>query len=75
MYLGMALPTQAATTLVTMNDTAMLERNIDAVCRPLTEKEREVRDYVIDHYFKPLKQNHWEGVEVAQYWKQIKATK
>ena len=41
MNLSMVLPTH-----VTMNDTAMLDRSIDAVCRPLTE-ERKVREYVM----------------------------
>ena len=58
MNLSMVLPTQETATMVTMNDTAMLDRSIDSVCRPLTE-ERKVREYVvINHYLNPLKQNH-----------------
>ena len=33
---------QVTTTLVSMSDTVMVDTNVDAVLRPLTEKEREV---------------------------------
>ena len=57
-----------------MNDNATLDTNLDAVCRPLTEREREVKDYVMKHFFEPLKQKHWEGVEIQEYKKKIKTT-
>ena len=61
----MVLPTQTATTMVTMNDTAMLDRSIDAVRRLLTEERRgEGICHVINHNLKPHKQDHREGVEV-----------
>ena len=47
---------------------------MDAVCRPLTEREREVKDYIMKHFFEPLKQKHWEGVEIQEYRKKMKAT-
>ena len=41
---------QVTTTLVSMSDTVMVDTNVDAVLRPLTEKEREVQEEML---FKP----------------------
>ena len=60
---------QCATTLVSMCDMKILESNLDSALRPLTEKEEEVKDYVEKHFFAPLSQRHWEGVEIAQHRK------
>ena len=63
---------QAVTTLVSMNDNDMVDTNIDAVLNPLNAKEKEVVDHIEEAFFCPLKQRHWEGVEIAQYWKVMK---
>ena len=41
---------QVTTTLVSMSDTVMVDTNVDAVLRPLTEQEREVQE---EMFFKP----------------------
>ena len=63
---------QVTTTLVSMSDTAMVDTNVDAVLRPLTEKEKEVQEEIERRFFKPLPQKHWEGVELREYWQTIK---
>ena len=63
---------QAVTTLVSMMDTAMVDTNVDAVLRPLTEKEREVQEEIERRFFQPLPQRHWEGVELKEYWQAMK---
>lgn len=51
---------------------AVLESNLDATLRPLTEKEKEVKDYIEKTFFAPLPQRHWEGVEIKQYWETLR---
>ena len=50
----------------------MVDTNVDAVLRPLTEKEREVQEEIERRFFKPLPQKHWEGVELRKYWQAMK---
>ena len=49
----------------------MFDKNLDAVMRPLTDKEEKVRVYIQQKFFAPLKQPHWENIEVEQYWKEL----
>ena len=62
---------QATTTLVSMVDCGTVDKNMDAVCHPLTEKELEVREYIMKHYFEPIELKHWEGKEVPDYWQEM----
>ena len=62
---------QITTTLVSMNDDVTVRKNIAATLNPLTKHEAHVRDCIIKKYFSPLKQKHWEGVEVEKYQKQL----
>ena len=39
----------------------MVHTNVDAVLRPLTEKEREVQEEIEMRFSKPLPQKHWGG--------------
>ena len=55
-----------------MYDRTILNSNVDAVLRPLTDTEREVKEYIEKTYFVPLAQRHWEGVEVKEYWNTLK---
>ena len=55
--------TQVTTTLVSMCDHSTVDRNIEAVMRPLTLKEQTVMDEIMRRYFTPLQLTHWEGVE------------
>ena len=54
-----------------MNDDVTVGNNIAATLNPLTKHEAHVRDCIIKKYFSPLKQRHWEGVEVEKYKKQL----
>ena len=58
---------QVSTTLVSMNDEDTLEKNLQAALNPLGSREVKVRDYIMQHYFLPLKVKHWEGVEITAY--------
>ena len=51
-----------------MMNRAMVNTNVDAVLRPLTDKEEEVKEEIERSFFRPLKQRHWEGVELKEYW-------
>ena len=64
---------QVSTTLVSMTDEAMVRANCNAVLLPLTDKEQEVKAYIEERFFKPLKIRHWEGKEVEEYWDNIKS--
>ncbi len=46
----------------------MVNKNFEAVVHPLTAKEEEVKQYILETFFKPLKKPHWEGIEVKNYW-------
>jgi len=53
-----------------------LNRNLSPPLPPpqLTPKEKEVSDYVMEKFFKPLNDSgkqHWEGVEVREFWNTI----
>ena len=63
---------QVTTTLVSMSDTVMVDTNVDAVLRPLTEKTWEVQEEIEKKFFKLLPQKHWEGVELREYWQAMK---
>jgi aryl-alcohol dehydrogenase-like predicted oxidoreductase len=62
---------EAATTLVSMCDTEMVDKNIDAAINPLTDHEQEVQEHLINDVFGNLTQRHWEGVELIDYWHAI----
>ena len=46
---------------VSMTNTVMVDTNVNAVLRPLTEKEREVQEEIERRFFELLPQKHWEG--------------
>ena len=50
--------------MVTME---ILEKNLDVVYNGLSEKEEEVKKYILEHFFKPLKSKTWEGVEMQRF--------
>ena len=54
-----------------MHDDVTVTKNVDATLNLLTEHEADVRDYIMMKYFVPIKQKHWEGVEVEKYWQRI----
>ena len=62
---------QVSTTLVSMIDATTVEKNVDATLNPLTKHELDVQDHIVKNYFTPIKQKHWEGVEVEKYRKKV----
>ncbi|XP_041365982.1 L-galactose dehydrogenase-like isoform X2 [Gigantopelta aegis] len=61
------------TTLVSTASLKNLYKNIESVYCPLTDKEKTIQQQVLERYMKPLKNRHWEGVEVEQYRKELAA--
>eukprot|EP00795_Rhopilema_esculentum_P013937 gene13937-4892_t len=55
------------TTLVSTASTKNFETNFKAACEALTPKEQSCLNFVLETYFKPLKNKTWEGVEVRKY--------
>lgn len=54
-----------------MMDPALIDKNLDAALRPLTEREQEVQEIILERFFRPLEVKHWEGREVEDYWRKI----
>ncbi len=52
----------------------VIESNIEAVSRPLDDKELEVQNQ-LRKMFSDLNICHWEGLEVANYWSSMKSSK
>ncbi|KAK3784892.1 hypothetical protein RRG08_056847 [Elysia crispata] len=61
------------TTLVSTASRANLLKNLQSVYTPLDDNEKLVLKEVMAKYMEPLKNAHWEGVEVADYWQKIKS--
>ena len=55
-----------------MMDKTTVERNIEAICNPLTDKEQQVKEYIIQNFFEPLEHKDWENKEVIDYWNEMK---
>lgn len=60
-----------ATTLVSTASLANMQKNLASMATPLTLNEQKVLDDVMEKYMKPLKNQHWEGIEVSRYRTQI----
>eukprot|EP00118_Oscarella_pearsei_P025616 m.308477 g.308477 ORF g.308477 m.308477 type:complete len:357 (+) comp44070_c0_seq1:66-1136(+) len=71
MYYSLAEPS-IPTTLVGTASLTNLQINLDAVAETLSPEEQRVSDYVMEKFFNPLKQKQWEGLEVKEYWEEIK---
>ena len=63
---------QAVTTLTAISDSVMLKKNLDAVLRPLSMTEEEVKKELEEKFFNQLTQRHWEHIEVEKYWNTLK---
>lgn len=57
------------TTLVSTASLANLEKNLQVVHESLSPHEKQVSEHTMKHYFHPLHNKTWEGIEVANYWK------
>ncbi|XP_062510164.1 uncharacterized protein LOC134186264 [Corticium candelabrum] len=60
------------TTLVSTASLANLTKNLQAVSESLSEHEQQVSAHIMKHYFHPLGNKTWEGVEVQKYWQEMK---
>ena len=58
-----------------MVDENMFRQNCDSVLNPLSSKEIQIKDNMEEMFFKPLTLRHWEGVEVKEYWENMKEGK
>ena len=58
---------QVSTTLVSMGDDVTVIKNVGATLDSLTKHEAHIRDHIMKKYFAPVKQKHWEGIEVEKY--------
>jgi L-galactose dehydrogenase len=65
-----------ATFLSGMEKLVCLDHNLSAFFDGLNEKETEVYKQVMQIFSRvPKGQKHWEGIEVARYWEQMKQYK
>ena len=63
---------QAVTTLVSMCDTKMVDKNLDSALSPLTPHETKVMQHLLENIFGDMTQRHWEGVELRSYWDAVR---
>ena len=66
---------QVTITLVSMNDRDLIDKNIEAALCPLSLKEQTVMNEIMQQYLNPLRQKHWEGVELEQYQRELQQIK
>ncbi|CAG5119147.1 unnamed protein product, partial [Candidula unifasciata] len=59
--------TDIPTTLVSTASLENLQKNIESVHTPLSDKEKQVLEEVMEKFLNPLQNANWEGVEVAEY--------
>ena len=69
------LSVQVTTTLVSMNDRDLVNKNIEAALCPLSHKEQTVMNEIMQQYLNPFRQKHWEGVELEQYQRELQQIK
>ncbi|XP_071811961.1 uncharacterized protein [Apostichopus japonicus] len=60
-------------TLLGMSSISEVHRNLDVLHGDLTDKEKEVREFILEKFFRHAKQKSWEVVEVEKYWRKLKA--
>ncbi|XP_012935641.1 L-galactose dehydrogenase [Aplysia californica] len=59
------------TTLVSTASLENLKKNLQCVYDPLTEQEQQVLQDVMSKFMSPLNNANWEGVELANYKKEL----
>ena len=52
-----------------------VRENCEAVLHPLSDREEQVKEHVMNNIFAKLKLKDWEGVEVREYWKNMEGIK
>lgn len=58
-----------------MNEEETLAKNLNAVLNSLKGHEVQVRDYIVNKYFAPVKVKHWEGVELTKFQEEMNKIK
>lgn len=61
-----------ATFLFGMQSREMVVCNLKVYLNGLTPDEKDMQSYLVENVFAKIHPKHWEGVEVACYWKQLK---
>lgn len=59
------------TTLISTASLENLKKNLDSVYTPLSDHEKIILQDVLEKFMKPLQNANWEGVEVAEYRRQL----
>jgi len=67
----MYFPLQVSTTIVGMLEKEVIKTNIDALLLPLNDHELEIQEE-LRKKFSRLETCHWEGIEVGNYWSEMK---
>ncbi|XP_077302274.1 uncharacterized protein LOC143922816 isoform X2 [Arctopsyche grandis] len=65
----------AATHVIGVNNRHLLQANLSVLYNGLSKKEIDVLEYVNKEYFTQIKDQHWEGVELARYWNYMNSKK
>nr|XP_002739218.2 PREDICTED: L-galactose dehydrogenase-like [Saccoglossus kowalevskii] len=63
------------TTFVSTASLSILESNLACVHEKLSTLETNTMADVMNRYFRPLGNKTWEGIEVANYWRQLETMK
>lgn len=65
------------THLIGMETIKLLDLNLDTYLNGLTENEHEIYKMLMEKVFSrvPQDKKHWEGIEVAQYWANVRSHK
>ncbi|KAK7010209.1 L-galactose dehydrogenase [Biomphalaria glabrata] len=59
------------TTLVSTASLENLSKNLESVYTPLSDLETKVTQEVMERFFQPLNNAHWEGIELSKYQAQL----
>ena len=52
---------------------SLLSRNIELAQTEVTEEQLRIARDVMERFFRPLAQVHWENLEVTKYWEEMAA--
>ncbi|XP_052248000.1 uncharacterized protein LOC127856053 isoform X2 [Dreissena polymorpha] len=62
-----AQPGIVASTLISTASVDNMKANLEFMVSPLTDNEETIMQEVLEKYMYPLKNKHWEGIEVHKY--------
>jgi len=64
---------QIPTTLISTANPVNMARNIELAQTRITEEQQKLALKVMEKFFRPLAQVHWENLEVNKYWEEMTA--